>query len=89
MMITLRPEQEDLITEALGTGAYRDAHEVIDRALQMLRSEGDWINLDKDETSARIERALAQFENGEFFSADESRADMARRKAEWLRNHPR
>jgi hypothetical protein len=32
----------------------------------------------------KIERAFGQFERGEFLSAEESRADMERRKAEWL-----
>ena len=35
----------------------------------------------------RIERAFAQFERGEFFSPEASRADMEQRKAAWLREH--
>ena len=32
-----------------------------------------------------IERAFGHFERGEFFSAEESQADMEKRKAAWLR----
>ena len=45
MTITLRPEQEKLITQAMQTGAYRDPSEVIERALEMLRSEDGWRHL--------------------------------------------
>jgi Arc/MetJ-type ribon-helix-helix transcriptional regulator len=89
MPITIRPEHEELVAKAMQTGAYRDADEVIGRALEMLYSEDQWLNGQKDEIAGRIERAFGQFERGEFFSAEESRADMARRKAAWLREHQR
>jgi hypothetical protein len=41
---------------------------------------------DRDEVAEKIERAFDQFERGEFFSAEESRADMEKRKAEWLKH---
>jgi hypothetical protein len=37
----------------------------------------------------KIERAFEQFERGEFFSAEESRADMEKRKASWLADRKR
>jgi len=40
----------------------------------------------REEISAKIERAFEQFERGEFFTAEESRIEMERRKAEWLNN---
>ena len=40
----------------------------------------------KEEISAKIERAFEQFERGEFFTAEESRIDLEKRKAEWLLN---
>jgi len=87
MTITLRPEQERLIAEAIQTGAYENADEVIHRALQMLHSEDEWLHSHAKEISAKIERAFQQFEDGEFFSATESRDDMERRKAAWHREH--
>ena len=38
----------------------------------------------KDLIREKIERAFRQFENGEFYSAEESRADLEERKAAWL-----
>jgi len=40
----------------------------------------------REEISAKIERAFEQFERGDFFTAEESRIDLKKRKAEWLRN---
>ena len=37
----------------------------------------------------QIERAFEQFEHGEFFSAEESRADIEKRKAVWLATQKR
>ncbi|MBZ5618754.1 MAG: type II toxin-antitoxin system ParD family antitoxin [Acidobacteriia bacterium] len=89
MTITLRPEHEKLIAEAIETGAYQDPDEVIGRALEMLHSEDEWLHDHKAEVAEKIERAFGQVERGEFFSAEESRADMEKRKAAWLREQMR
>jgi antitoxin ParD1/3/4 len=84
MTITLRPEHEKAIAQAIQSGAYQNPDEVIGRALEVLRGEDEWLHERRDEISEKIERAIGQFERGEFFSADESQADMERRKAAWL-----
>ena len=89
MPITLRPEHEKLVAEAMQTGAYQDQHEVIGRALEMLHSEEEWLHDQKEEIAEKIERAFGQFDRGEFFSAETSRADMEKRKAAWLREQGR
>ena len=89
MTITLCPEHEKAIAQAIQSGAYRDPDEVIGRALEVLRGEDEWLHEQKDEVARKIERAFGQFERGEFFSADESRADMERRKAAWLNEQQR
>ena len=86
MTITIGPEQEALIAEAIGTRAYRDPAEVIGRALELLRSEEQWLEGDKAAVRDKIDRAMAQFERGQFFSPEQSRADMERRKAVWSRD---
>ena len=89
MTITLRPEHEKAITQAIQSGAYRNPDEVIGRALEVLRDEDEWLHDRKDEIAEKIERAFRQFERGEFFSADDSQADMERRKAAWLNKQQR
>ena len=89
MAITLRPEHEELVAKAMQTGAYQDPDEVIGRALEMLHSEDEWLHNHKAEIGEKIERAFGQFERGKFLSAAESRADMEKRKAAWLREQKR
>ena len=84
MTITLRPDQERMIAEAMRSGAYRSPDEVIDRALAVLRLEDENLQDDGELINQKIERAFAQFERGEFCTAEQSRANMEKRKAAWL-----
>lgn len=84
MTIILRPEQEKLIAQAMQTGAYHDPYEVIERALEMLRSEDESLHDSKQAIADKIERAFEQFERGNFLTSEESRANMEERKAAWL-----
>jgi Arc/MetJ-type ribon-helix-helix transcriptional regulator len=85
MTVTIRPDHEELIVRAIQNGAYRDPDQVIERALEVLRSEDEWLDENRAAVNDKIERAFGQFERGDFFSADQSRADMEKRKADWLR----
>jgi putative addiction module CopG family antidote len=89
MTITLRPDQEEAIAKAIESGAYQNADQVIERALQVLRSEDEWLHDSKDEINRKIDRAFKQFEEGDFYTAEESRAEMERRKAAWLASRNR
>jgi putative addiction module CopG family antidote len=84
MTITLRPEDEKLIAQAIETGAYQSPDDVIRRALEILHSEDVWLHEHKAQIAEKLERAFAQFERGESLSAEESRADMEKRKTAWL-----
>jgi len=84
MTVTLRPDHEKTIAQAIHSGAYENPEAVIERALEVLRGEDEWLHEQKDEIAEKIDRAFGQFDHGEFFSADESRADMEKRKVEWL-----
>jgi Arc/MetJ-type ribon-helix-helix transcriptional regulator len=84
MTITLSPEQEQLIAQAMESGAYQRPDEVVARALDLLQSEDEWLRGMAGEIDRKIDRATAQFESGQYYTAEESRADMERRKAAWL-----
>ena len=73
-----------MIAEAIQSGAYQNPNQVIERALEVLRLEDEQLHNDKDLIHEKIERAFAQFERGEFSSAEESRANMKKRKATWI-----
>ena len=89
MTITLRPEHARFITQVIEAGTYQNADQVIEKALDMLRTEDEILQEEKQVVNDKIERAFAQFERGEFFTAEESRADLAARKAVWLSNRAR
>ena len=84
MTITLSPEHEKAIAQAIQSGAYQNPDEVIGRALEALRAEDEWLYGQKNQIAGKIDRAFGQFERGEFLSSTESRAELQRRKAEWL-----
>jgi antitoxin ParD1/3/4 len=80
MQITLRPEHERLVSEALRSGAYESPEEVIKRALELLRDRDAWLA----ENRARIQEGYAAAQRGELMDGDEVRAQMAERKHAWL-----
>jgi Arc/MetJ-type ribon-helix-helix transcriptional regulator len=88
MTITLKPEHEKLVAEALLSGAYSDTDDVIGHALEMLQAETESVQTENGLIEAKIERALQQFERGEFMSPEESQRDMELRKREWLAKQP-
>lgn len=47
MTITIRPDHEELIVRAMQNGGYRDADDVIGRALEVLRSQDEWLDENK------------------------------------------
>lgn len=62
--------------------------EVLDRALEMIHSQDELLFEQKlfeqkEDIAAKIDRAYAQADRAEIYTDEESRADMARRKAEW------
>jgi antitoxin ParD1/3/4 len=89
MTITLRPEQERTIAHAIRSGAYQSPEEVIARALEVLRSEDEWLAQNKEAIDEKIERGLAQIERGEGISGDELRRRLEKRKAAWLAEQKR
>jgi len=89
MTVTLRPDQEQLVARVIESGACRDADEVIARALEMLQVEEEWIEDQRQEIAEKIERGIAQGRRGEVLTAEESIADMQRRKAEWMERQKR
>ena len=89
MTVTIRPDDEQLIAAVIRTGACQNADEVIARALEVLRSDEEWLDESRSAIGEKIDRAFEQFERGQFFSAEASKADMEARKAAWLPNELR
>lgn len=82
MTITLRPEQEELVREIIETGAFQNAEEAVGSALEMLRSQSEWLLANREAIDARIRRGIAELERGEGIAEDQLDAYLARLKAE-------
>jgi Arc/MetJ-type ribon-helix-helix transcriptional regulator len=78
----LRPEHERLITDALRSGAYQTADQVIERAFEMLRSQEEWLQENRQAIDARIRRGLEQLDRGEGIPEDRLDAYLEEIKAQ-------
>jgi Arc/MetJ-type ribon-helix-helix transcriptional regulator len=86
MTIELRPEMEALIQKRLESGVYATPQEVIERALEFLAVEEDWLTANRGEIAAQIQEGWAEAERGELMDGDDVRADMAKQKQAWLQH---
>jgi Arc/MetJ-type ribon-helix-helix transcriptional regulator len=82
MTIQLKPEQETRIAEALRSGAYGSTDDVIDRALEVLHEQDEWLLANRQAIDAKIHKGIAELERGEGIPEDELDAYLARLKAE-------
>ena len=90
MTIKLRPEHEQMVSEALSSGAYHNPDEVIGRALEILALEDQWLRENREAVNAKIARGLAQLDRGEGIPGDVSRTRLQERKSAWLaENEPK
>jgi Arc/MetJ-type ribon-helix-helix transcriptional regulator len=80
MTITLRPEQEQVIADALRSGVYQGPDDVINRALEMFDSQEEWLRQNRQTIDAKIRRGIEQLDRGEGIPEDELDAYLARLK---------
>jgi putative addiction module CopG family antidote len=73
MSVTLSPQTEALIREKVQSGQYRDADEVVERAVRLL---------DRHDQRERLLAALAEGEVGEAIEWTPELADQLSREAE-------
>ena len=85
MTIELNPEMEALIQKRLKTGAFASPEEVIERALEFLNAEEDWLAENQDEIAAKIQEGWDQAQRGELLDKDEVRTSMESHKQGWLK----
>jgi antitoxin ParD1/3/4 len=79
-----RPEIEALIQERLHSGAFESVEDVLFDALEIQREREAWLQENKTEINAKIERGLAQLDRGEGIPGDQLRNRLAAHKAAWL-----
>ncbi len=84
MTVTLNPDQERRLADVVRSGAYQNAEQVLDRALEMLLAQEEWLAENRDGIAAAIELGFAEAERGESIDGDEVRTRMAARKRAWM-----
>lgn len=82
MTIQLKPEQEHRIAEAMRSGAYSSSDDVIDRALEVLHEQDEWLMANRDANEATIRTGIEELERGEGIPEGELDAYLARLKAQ-------
>jgi Arc/MetJ-type ribon-helix-helix transcriptional regulator len=88
MTVTLSPEQERRLADIVRSGAYRNVDQVLDRALELLMAQEEWLAENRVEIAAAIELGFAEAERGELIDDDEVRSRMAARKKSWMAEKP-
>ena len=72
MTIHLKPELEALIQEDVQRGPYRSVDEFVERAVEMLHEQEEWLAENQAEIAVRIEHGFTQAERGELIDGDEA-----------------
>ena len=79
----IKPELAALIQDRLQSGAYSTPEEVIERALEFLSAEEDWLAGNPREIAAQIQEGWDEAQRGELTDADQVRAEMGQFKEDW------
>ena len=82
MILQLSPEQETRVAEALRSGHYDSPDQVIDRALDVLHEQDEWLTANCGAIDAKILRGIAELDRGEGIPEDELDAHLQRLKAQ-------
>lgn len=79
----LKPEVEALILKRLQSGAFSSAEEVIERALEFLSAEEDWLADNRNEIAVQIQEGWDQAQKGELIDGENVRTEMRQFKDDW------
>jgi len=82
MTIQLKPEQEHRIAEALRSGAYQSPDDVIERALEMLHEQDEWLMANRQIVDAKIRTGIEELNRGEGIPEDKLDEHLDRLKAQ-------
>jgi putative addiction module CopG family antidote len=83
MTIHLKPELEAFIRRDIERGPYQSADEFVERAVQMLHEQEQWLAENRDEIAARIDAGYASAIRGDLLDPEQVRADLDKRKQAW------
>jgi Arc/MetJ-type ribon-helix-helix transcriptional regulator len=82
MAITLRPDHEKRFLDAVRAGGYESTDDAMDTALEMLRSQNEWLLENREAIDSKIQRGIAELDRGEGIPEDQLDAYLDRLKAQ-------
>ena len=82
MTVQLKPKQEHRVAEALRSGAYQGPDDVIDRALEVLHEQEEWLAANRQVIDAQIRAGIDELERGEGIPEYQLDAYLERLKAQ-------
>jgi antitoxin ParD1/3/4 len=83
MTVELKPEIEAQIQKQIQSGAFSSVEEVIERALEFLNAQEDWLTDNRVEIAARIQEGWEEAQRGELTDGEDVRAEMQQFKEDW------
>jgi len=81
MSIKLRPDHERRFLDAVRAGGFESADDAMDTALEMLRSQNEWLLENRAAINAKIQQGIAELDRGEGIPEDELDAYLDKLKA--------
>jgi antitoxin ParD1/3/4 len=89
MTIHLKPEIERLIQQDVERGPYETADEFVERAVQLLHEQEEWLSENRVDMAAKIAEGYASAHRGELIEGDQVRARMEEKKRAGRLGKPR
>jgi hypothetical protein len=78
------PKPKPSFGRASRAGAFASPEEVIERALEFLSVEEEWLAENHDEIAAKVQEGWDAARRGELTDLTQGRANLQRKKEEWL-----
>jgi len=85
MTIHLEPELRALIQKDVQRGPYESVDEFVERAVELLHEQEEWIPENRAEIAAQVEHGFAQAERGELIDGDKAVRRLRQRRAARLK----
>jgi antitoxin ParD1/3/4 len=83
MHVDLPGDLEKLINKRLSSGAYRNAEDVLRRALEAQDAAESWTDEERRALSVHIEQGYQQAERGELIDGAEAKRQIQAMKEKW------
>ena len=75
---------EAIVQKRLANGGYRNAEEVLRRALEAQEEEESWSEEDRHALEEKIDRAMEQFATGKYYEPEEALQKLAEMRSAHL-----